>query len=295
RTTNVALILKLLLEGNLFFQVGQYLPVEGRFLNHIVVGPEFLVVRPVLILKPIVFHLFRGGDPLLGVWRDLIDEQLLVEFSFKIQLLGTTIIPVDAGGNGHVVDIHLPLVLSEVDGLLKSVEGTVHPFPAGDDLAGGAGFRFEVDDRVVAFIDIHLQVKVFLMGDDKDWMSIVVSVSFLFYSFESVIVVFELPIPDVVLQKKVFKAVILIEVLRDLVLLPTPLPYFNKLDALAETEAVTRFTIVVIIDSNGRFQQGNVRSPYLLCVAVEPIKKERLHRVVFFNAGKGDAQYIATR
>src|SRR5690606_20523887 len=107
-----------------------------------------------------------------------------------------------------------------------------------DVCSSDLGFRFEVDDRVVAFIDIHLQVKVFLMGDDKDWMSIVVRVAFPLYRFEKVIVVFELPIPDVVLQKKVFKEVILIEVLRELVLIPKALPYFNKLDALAETEAV---------------------------------------------------------
>src|SRR5690606_39446644 len=100
------------------------------------------------------------------------------------------------------------LVLSEVDRFLKAIKGAVHSFPSTDDLSRRTCFGFQVNDGIVAFVDIHLQVELTVVGDDEDRVPVIVCVCFALYRLEECIIILNLAISDVVVKQKVFQEIV---------------------------------------------------------------------------------------
>jgi hypothetical protein len=70
-----SIIPELLIQRAVFFQVFDNFPIKGTFFNHIVIVPEFFVVRWILVMQAISLHFLVRVNSFLCMGKYIVDKQ----------------------------------------------------------------------------------------------------------------------------------------------------------------------------------------------------------------------------
>jgi hypothetical protein len=158
----ILILLKLLFQWPLAFQVGNDFLVQGTFLDHIVFVPELLVIGLVLVLQRITVHPLCDTQLIASLRENMVDKQLLMQFSLKFKFVGNGIVPVDLVVNRKVIEKEFSFkefkINDPFDAFISPPETTL----LSQVLRHGV-LIFYVNDAIGFLVNEHFQVEFLLV------------------------------------------------------------------------------------------------------------------------------------